>query len=104
MVSPFFGQEASRRQPVQNLVGKGLADNVVADLVQRLAQERLHHKIARQGFGRGLCPVGDRFVAGGSSPSTVSLYDLDSNQKVGSVNLTMDIRNAIHGLELWPYS
>jgi len=58
-------------------------------------------KIARQGFGRGLCPVGDRFVAGGSSPSTISLYDLESNQKVGSVNLTMDIRNAIHGLEPW---
>ena len=59
--------------------------------------------IARQGFGRGLCLVGDRFVAGGSSPSTISLYDLESNQKVGSVNLSMDIRNAIHGLELWPY-
>ena len=51
-------------------------------------------KVARQGFGRGLCPVGDRFVAGGSSPSTISLYDLENNQKVGSVNLTMDIRNA----------
>ncbi len=60
--------------------------------------------VARQGFGRGLCPVGDRFVAGGSSPSTISLYDLESNQKIGSVNLTMDIRNAIHGLELWPYA
>ncbi len=59
--------------------------------------------VARQGFGRGLCSVGDRFVAGGSSPSTISLYDLEANQKVGSVNLTMDIRNAIHGLELWPY-
>ncbi len=59
--------------------------------------------IARQGFGRGLCPVGDRFVAGGSSPSTISLYDLESIQKVGSVNLTMDIRNAIHGLEVWPF-
>lgn len=60
-------------------------------------------KIARQGFGRGLCPVGDRLVAGGSSPSTISLYDLDSNKTVASVNLTMDIRNAIHGLELWPF-
>lgn len=59
--------------------------------------------IVRQGFGRGLCPVGDRFVAGGSSPSTVTLYDLDTNQTVGSVNLTMDIRNAIHGLEPWPF-
>lgn len=60
-------------------------------------------KIARQGFGRGLCPVGDRFIASGSSPSTITLYDLDTNQKVASVNLTMDIRNAIHGLEPWPY-
>ena len=60
-------------------------------------------KIARQGFGRGLCPVGDRFVAGGSSPSTISLYDLETDQKVGAVNLTMDIRNAIHGLEPWPF-
>jgi len=59
--------------------------------------------IARQGFSRGLCLLGDRFVAGGSSPSTISLYDLEAKQKVGSVNLTMDIRNAIHGLEPWPY-
>ena len=60
-------------------------------------------KVARQGFGRGLCPIGERFVAGGSSPSTISLYDFEAEQKVVSVNLTMDIRNAIHGLELWPF-
>ena len=59
--------------------------------------------VLHQGLGRGLCLVGDRFVAGGSSPSTVSLYDLDTNQTVGSVNLTMDIRNAIHGLEPWSF-
>ncbi len=61
-------------------------------------------KVARQGFGRGLCAVSDRLIAGGSSPSTISIYDLESNQTVASVNLTMDIRNAIHGLELWPYN
>ncbi len=60
-------------------------------------------EISRQGFARGLCVAGDRFVAGGSSPSTVSLYDFESEQKVGSVNLSMDIRNAIHGLEPWPF-
>lgn len=60
-------------------------------------------KIARQAFGRGLCTVGERFVAGGSSPSTITLYDLELNQTVGTVNLSMDIRNAIHGLEIWPY-
>jgi hypothetical protein len=60
-------------------------------------------KIARQAFGRGLCTVGDRYIIGGSSPSTITLYDVERNQKVGSVNLSMDIRNAIHGLELWPF-
>ncbi|MDX1480828.1 MAG: hypothetical protein R3315_04075 [Woeseiaceae bacterium] len=59
--------------------------------------------IARQAFGRGLCVVDERFVAGGSSPSTITLFDLHAGQVVGSVNLTMDIRNAIHGLEVWPY-
>jgi hypothetical protein len=60
--------------------------------------------IARQAFGRGLCTVGDRLVVGGSSPSTVSIYDIGTNAVVGTVNLTMDIRNAIHGLEVWPYA
>ena len=60
-------------------------------------------KIARQGFGRGLCVVNDRFIAGGSSPATITLYDTVAQQTVGSVNLSMDIRNAIHGLEAWPF-
>ncbi len=60
-------------------------------------------KVARQAFGRGLCPIDDRFIAVGSSPSTITLYDVATNEKVGSVNLSMDIRNAIHGLEVWPF-
>ena len=57
----------------------------------------------RQGFARGLCAIDDRFVAAGSSPSTISLYDFQSRQRVASVNLSMDIRNAIHGLAPWPF-
>lgn len=60
-------------------------------------------KIARQGFGRGLCVVNDRLIAAGSSPSTITIYDIQTQQLVGSVNLSMDIRNAIHGLEVWPW-
>jgi hypothetical protein len=59
--------------------------------------------IARQGFGRGLCAVNDRFIAAGSSPSTITLYDIVAKERVASVNLSMDIRNAIHGLEVWPF-
>ncbi|RLA33511.1 MAG: hypothetical protein DRR11_05280 [Gammaproteobacteria bacterium] len=59
--------------------------------------------VARQAFGRGLCPVSTNVVVGGSSPSTVTAYDLDNGNTVTSVNVSMDIRSAIHGLELWPY-
>jgi hypothetical protein len=60
-------------------------------------------KVARPGFARGLCVLSDRVVAGGSSPSTIAVYDLAANETLLSVNLSMDVRNAIHGLEQWPY-
>jgi len=59
-------------------------------------------RIARQGFGRGLCVIDDSLVAAGSSPSTISIVDMIQGKRLTAVNLTMDIRNAIHGLELWP--
>jgi hypothetical protein len=60
-------------------------------------------QVARQGFGRGLCLINAQIVAAGSSPSTISLHDLQDSKTLLSVNLSMDIRNAIHGLELWPF-
>lgn len=59
--------------------------------------------VARPRFARGLCVLNETLVAGGSSPSTISIYDLAANERVLSVNLTMDVRNAIHGLERWPF-
>jgi len=60
--------------------------------------------VARQGFARGLAVISDSVVVGGSSPSTVVVYDLAGNRRLISVNLSMDVRNAIHGLEVWPYA
>ena len=59
-------------------------------------------KIARQGFGRGLCTINEHWIAAGSSPSTISIIDLTEGKRLTAVNLTLDIRNAIHGLECWP--
>jgi hypothetical protein len=59
--------------------------------------------LARQGFARGLCVIDGRLIAAGSSPSTISIYDLDDEAVVARVNFSMDIRNAIHGLEVWPF-
>ncbi len=60
-------------------------------------------QLARQGFGRGLCVINDRLIAAGSSPSTVTLYDMESEAVIARVNFSMDVRNAIHGLEVWPF-
>lgn len=60
--------------------------------------------VARPSFGRGLCILKDRLVAAGSSPSTISLHDLESGRTALTVTLSTDVRNAIHGLEPWPFS
>jgi hypothetical protein len=87
--------------------GEGLEDRAMP--VPRYPDEELLNRdmdsseVARQGFARGLCVLSDSVVAGGSSPATVSVYDLAGNARLLSVNLTMDVRNAIHGLAIWPY-
>lgn len=65
--------------------------------------ERVEPSVARSGFARGLCPVAPGHVAGGSSPSTVSIYHVASGTRTISLNLSMDVRNAIHGVAVWPY-
>lgn len=67
-------------------------------------RERFGSEVARPGFARGLCAVGGTRVAGGSSPSTVALYDLRDGTRMQTLTLSMDVRNAVHGLAVWPYS
>ena len=78
--------------------------------VPHYPEEQLTHtdmddsRIARQSFARGLCTIYDKLIASGSSPSTITLHNVDTMKTTLSVNLSMDIRNAIHGLEVWPFS
>ncbi len=58
---------------------------------------------ARQAFGRGLCLAGDSLIIGGSSPATVSVYADGQSDALKTVNITMDVRNTIHGLEIFPW-
>jgi hypothetical protein len=69
----------------------------------RLINHGLPEDHARADFGRGLAFTADGIVIGASSPSTITAYDLESGRVVTSVNLTADVRNAPHGLEIWPY-
>ncbi|MCJ7556110.1 MAG: hypothetical protein MUP90_04240 [Gammaproteobacteria bacterium] len=89
--------------------GRGEGNEDRAFAVPKYQEEQLQYTgldrsgLARQGFARGLAVLSDTLVAGGSSPSTISIYDLAANAGVVSVALTMDVRNAVHGLEVWPY-
>jgi hypothetical protein len=58
---------------------------------------------ARQAFGRGLAVLNDDWFVGGSSPATVTLYRFDPPGVVSSINITKDVRNAVHGLAVWPF-
>lgn len=70
---------------------------------RELLNSHLPQDNARQAFGRGLCVLGGGLIVGGSSPATISVYDLDNSRVLETVNLTMDVRNTIHGLEVWPF-
>ena len=65
--------------------------------------EKFASAVARPRFARGLCVLPDGLVAAGSSPSTISVYDMRAGKRVLQQNLSMDVRNAVHGLAVWPY-
>jgi hypothetical protein len=77
--------------------------------VPRFPAESLRHvnpgdaRIARQAFARGLCEIDDETIAAGSSPSTITLHDLRPGARARMATLSHDVRNAIHGLEVWPF-
>lgn len=60
--------------------------------------------MAAAGFARGMCVLSDTVVAGGSSPSTVTLYNLADNAVLGSVQVSTDDRCAVHSIARWPYN
>ena len=70
---------------------------------EALAHADLPGDLARPNFGRGLAVLGDSVVIGGSSPATITAFELDGGERLASVNITMDVRNAVHGLEVWPF-
>jgi len=59
--------------------------------------------VARQAFARGLCVLGEGLFASGSSPLTITLHDLDAMKTTLRVNLSTDVRQAIHTLAPWPF-
>lgn len=70
---------------------------------EKLLMNELPKDHARHAFGRGLCVANNNLIIGGSSPATISVYQLGQRAALKTVNLTMDVRNSIHGLEICPF-
>ena len=56
--------------------------------------------IAIQCFNRGLC-FHDDYIIGGSTPATISVYKQGEQDPIKALMLSKDIRNSIHGLEVF---
>ena len=70
---------------VLRYTGRGEGEEDRAMAMPKYNPDKLTHKtddqkLARPSFARGLCPISSSLVAGGTSPSTVSLYDLAQNK------------------------
>jgi hypothetical protein len=64
-------------------------------------------KIARSSFGRGLAvwpAEGRQYFCAGSSPATVALYKSGSPTPLKTVQISKDVRHAVHGLEFMELS
>ena len=71
----------------------------------QLRHAELGRDHARQAFGRGLCLADDgNLIIAGSAPATITVFRRGRAAPLKSINLTMDVRNAIHGLEVWPFA
>jgi len=69
-----------------------------AEVARRAVEEFAPTLRDQPGFqGYWVVDAGDGILA------TISVYDLDAGRMTTSVNLTMDVRNAVHGLEVWPF-
>ena len=68
-----------------------------------LLRHGLSNDHARPGFARGLIARGEDLIIAGSSPATIAAYRPGSSRPITSVTITLDVRNAIHGLEMWPH-
>lgn len=63
----------------------------------------LPEALARPKFTRGLATGADGLIVAGSSPATVAAFQHGYKEPLRYVSTTSDMREAVHGLEIWPF-
>ena len=100
----IYNDTSSNRIIYKNLNGKIIELFKIKEYPENeLLYTNLPKDYVRQAFGRGLCKTSNGLIIGGSSPALISVYKSRSTKAVKNVNISMDIRNSIHGLAIWPY-
>jgi len=102
--SSLLNDTAGNRLAILNRRGESLElFNVQQYAEDKLSSSGLAERVARQGFARGLLVIDEDTFIVGSSPATINVFKRGNEEPIKSINISMDLRNAIHGLELWPY-
>jgi hypothetical protein len=95
--------------PTHRMIFEDLEGNVVKSFpvpvydLEELEHANIPRDHAYQGFCRGIAPVNDNLIVQGSSPATINLFQFEPPRLLKSVNITKDVRNSVHGLEIWPF-
>ena len=96
---------AEDRVLMSNSAGRAVrACPAAAYAAEELENDHLPANDARKFFMRGLAVHQGSVVIAGQSPATVTAYDIDSGEVLRSVVLSYDVRNTIHGLDIFPYA
>lgn len=96
----MYNDTASNRVVVADKKGEKFKQFKIKEYnAGQLLKNNLGSDHARQSFGRGLL-VYKNYIISGSSPATISVYHLGEERVVKTINISMDVRNSIHGLEI----
>jgi hypothetical protein len=105
-----FGGGVIYNDTARNCICADLPDRDVRIPITADPEEaaRWHHRedavLARPLFGRGLCVLSHELIVAGSSPSPITVYDIGRGIAVARLPISTDVRNAIHGISIWPFA
>ena len=87
----------NRVNPLTNDVLKYQIPDIV-DVEDRINSDQ----IAKRSFNRGMLFHDDILIVG-SSPSNITVFNIHSGKFIKQLQLSNDIKNAIHGIALYPF-
>ena len=70
----------------------------IVDVEDKINSDR----IAKRSFNRGML-FHDEYLIVGSSPSNIAVFNIHSGKLIKQIQLSNDIKNAIHGIALYPF-